>query len=133
MLKLTFKNISFNWFATCQKTFELLKESIIIAFVLRHFDKIKQIILETNFLNYVNNEVLSQYNDEKNLHFVTFYSKNLLSTKCSYEIYDKELLAIVRCLKKWRSNLKIINIFIKIFKNYKNLKYFIISKKLICR
>jgi len=64
---------------------------------------------------------------------VTFYSKNLLLTKCNYEIYDKELLAIVRCLKKWQLDLKIISIFIKMFTNYKNLEYFITSKKLTCR
>jgi len=68
--------------------------------VLRHFDKIKQVVLETNFSNYVNDEVLSQYNNKGNLHFVTFYSKNLLLVECNYEIYDKELLAIVRCLKR---------------------------------
>ncbi len=59
MLKLTFKNTPFNWFAICQKTFELLKESIIIALVLRHFDRAKQVVLEIDFLNYVNDEVLS--------------------------------------------------------------------------
>ncbi len=64
---------------------------------------------------------------------MTFYSKNLLLTKCNYEIYDKELLAIVRCLKKWQLDLKIISIFIKMFTNYKNLEYFITSKKLTCR
>jgi len=68
--------------------------------VLRYFDKIKQVILEIDFLNYVNDEILSQYNDEENLHLVTFYSKNLLLIECNYEIYDKELLVIVRCLKR---------------------------------
>ncbi len=133
MLKLTLKNTSFNWFAICQKTFELFKESIIIVLVLRYFDRAKQIVLEINFSNYINDEVLSQYNNEENLYLVTFYSKNLLLTKCNYEIYDKELLAIVRCLKRWRLDLKIIDISIKVFTNYKNLKYFITSKKLTRR
>ena len=68
--------------------------------MLRYFDKAKQVVLEIDFSNYVNGEVLSQYNNEGNLHLVTFYSKNLLLTKYNYEIYDKELLAIVRCLKR---------------------------------
>jgi len=59
MLKLTLKNTSFNWFATCQKAFELFKKSIIIVFMLRHFDRAKQVVLEIDFSNYVNDEVLS--------------------------------------------------------------------------
>ncbi len=69
------------------------------VFVLKHFDSIREAILETNFLNYVNGEVLSQYDDEDILHSVIFYSKNMVLAECNYEIYDKELLTIIRCLK----------------------------------
>ena len=43
--------------------------------------------------------MLSQYDDESNLHSMTFYNKNLLFVECNYKIYDKKLLVIVRCLK----------------------------------
>ncbi len=69
------------------------------VFVLKHFDSIREAILETNFSNYVNGEVLSQYDDEGILHPVIFYSKNMIFAECNYEIYDKELLTIIRCLK----------------------------------
>jgi len=69
------------------------------AFVLKHFDSIKKFILKTNFLNYVNVEVLSQYDDEEILHSVIFYSKNMILAECNYEIYNKELLTIIHCLK----------------------------------
>jgi hypothetical protein len=69
------------------------------AFVLKHFDSIKKFILKTNFLNYVNDEVLSQYDDEEILHSVIFYSKNMILAECNYEIYNKELLTIIHCLK----------------------------------
>jgi hypothetical protein len=61
---------------------------------------------------------------------MTFYSKNIAPAECNYEIYDKELLAIIRYLKHWRLKLESINILIKVFINYKNLKYFIIIKEL---
>ncbi len=48
-----------------------------------------------NFLNYVNDEVLSQYDDEDILHSMIFYSKNMISAECNYKIYDKELLTII--------------------------------------
>jgi len=72
--------------------FEELKQQVTTAFVLKHFDSIKEAILKTDFLNYVNDEVLSQYDDEDILHSMIFYSKNMILAECNYEIYDKELL-----------------------------------------
>jgi len=72
---------------------------VITVFILKHFDLIREAILKTDFLNYVNNKVLSQYDDEDILHSVIFYSKNMIFAECNYEIYDKKLLIIIRCLK----------------------------------
>jgi len=33
---------------------------------------------------------------------VAFISKSLSDTKRNYEIHDKEMLVVVRCLKAWR-------------------------------
>jgi len=75
--------------------FEKLKQQMITVLVLKHFNSIKEAILKTNFLNYVNDEVLSQYNDEDILHSMIFYNKNMISAECNYKIYDKELLTII--------------------------------------
>jgi len=79
--------------------FKELKQQIITAFILKHFNLIKEVILKTDFLNYVNNNVLSQYDDEEILHSVIFYSKNMILAKYNYKIYDKKLLIIIYCLK----------------------------------
>ncbi len=130
MIKLTWKNHLFEWMKIYQTIFEELKQQVITAFVLKHFNLIREAILKTNFLNYVNDEVLFQYDDEDILHSMIFYSKNMILAKCNYEIYDKELLIIIRCLKHWCSELKCTNISIKIFINHLNLKYFMIIKEL---
>ncbi len=101
--------------------------------ILKHFNSIREAILKINFSNYVNDEVLSQYNDEDILHSMIFYSKNMISAECNYEIYDKELLTIIQCLKHWCFELKCTDISIKIFIDHLNLKYFMIIKKLIRR
>ncbi len=113
--------------------FKKLKQQMTTAFVLKHFNSIREAILKTNFLNYVNDEVLSQYDDKDILHSMIFYSKNMISAECNYEIYDKELLTIIWCLKHWCFELKCTDISIKIFIDYLNLKYFMIIKKLIRR
>ena len=42
----------------------------------------------------------------------------------NYEIYDKELLAIVEALTKWKQYLLDVLEIFKICMDYKNLKYF---------
>ncbi len=128
MIKLTWKDHLFEWTEICQMIFEELKQQMMTVLVLKHFDSIRKVILKTNFLNYVNDEVLSQYDDEDILHSVIFYSKNMILAECNYEIYDKELLIIIRCLKHWCFELKCMNISIKIFIDHLNLKYFRIWK-----
>ncbi len=130
MIKLTWKNHLFEWTKICQMIFEKLKQQMMTVFILKHFNSIREVILKTNFLNYVNDEVLSQYNDEDILHSMIFYSKNIIFAECNYKIYDKELLIIICCLKHWYFKLKCTNILIKIFINHLNLKYFMIIKEL---
>ena len=61
---------------------------------------------------------------------MVFYNKNLISVECNYQMYEKKLFVIIRCLKHWRSELKCINILIKIFINHKGLIYFVEKRDL---
>ncbi len=67
--------------------------------ILRHFDQTHETILKTDSFDYVNDEVLSQYDDEEVLHLIAFYNKNMFSTECNYEIYDKKLLIIIQAFE----------------------------------
>jgi len=67
--------------------------------ILRHFDQIRDFILEIDSFDYVNDEVLFQYDDEDVLHLIVFYSKNMFSAECNYKIYDKKLLIIIRAFE----------------------------------
>jgi hypothetical protein len=107
-----------------------MKERVTIAPILKHFDRTKEAILETDSSDYVNGGVLSQYGDDGILYPVAFYSNNMAPAECNYEIYDKELLAIIRCLEHWRPELESIDIPIKTFTDHKNLEYFMTTKEL---
>ena len=100
------------------------------ASVLRHFDQNHESYLKTDSSDYVNSDVLLQKDDDGVLHSVAFYSKNLLLTECNYKIYDKKLLAIIRCFEHWRPELKFSDISIKVFTDHKSLQHFMITKKL---
>jgi len=53
-----------------------MKRRMIETSILRHFDQTHETILEIDSFNYVNDEVLFQYDDEEILHSIAFYSKN---------------------------------------------------------
>ena len=57
-------------------------------------------IVETNSSYYVSSRILFQLGKGGLLHPVAFFSKNLNPAECNYEIYDKELLAIIQCFKQ---------------------------------
>ena len=99
--QLTRKNTSFVWNEVCIQVFRNLKKHISFASVLRHFNLKCQTILKINALNYVKDEILSQYNDESVLHSMIFYSKSMILAEINYHIYDKKLLIIIRCFEHW--------------------------------
>ena len=87
-------------------------------------------VVEANSSNYITGGILSQYNKDGVLHPIIYFLKRLNPAKYNYEIYDKELLAIIRYFKQWQPKLEGIKFLIKVFNNYKNLQYFITIKQL---
>jgi hypothetical protein len=50
--------------------------------------------------------------------------------ECDYEIYDKELMALIRCFEEWRLELEGAKHPIKVLTDYRNLEYFMTTKLL---
>ncbi len=126
--QLTRKNISFVWNEVCVQAFDDLKKQVSSISVLRHFDSKRQTILEIDASDYFKDEILSQYNDKRALHSVTFYSKSMTFAECNYHIYDKKLLIIIQCFKHWRLELECTELLIQIFINHQTLKIFMKNK-----
>ncbi len=121
MIQLTQKKIIFEWNEVCQIVFDHMKRRMIKTSILRHFDQTRETILEIDSFDYVNDEVLSQYDDEEVLHSIVFYSKNMSSAECNYKIYDKELLIIIWAFEHWWLELKLTDISIKMFIDHQAL------------
>ncbi len=129
-IQLTKKNTSFVWNEICVQVFDNLKKQVSLISVLCHFNLKWQAILKIDALNYVKDEILSQYNDERVLHSMIFYSKSMIFAEINYHIYDKKLLVIIRCFKHWWFKLKCIELLIQIFINHQALKIFMKNKQL---
>jgi hypothetical protein len=74
--------------------------------------------------------VLFQPGDDGVLRPMAYFSAKYTAAKCNYEIYDKKLLTIIKCLKKWRPKFQNTAKPFEILINYKNLEYFTITKAL---
>ena len=85
--------------------------------------------MKTDASDFAIDDILSQYFG-KNLHPVAFLSRKLSDTEQNYEIYDKEMLAIVNCFKQWRHYLEGANYPITVYSDHKNLEYFTTTKQL---
>ena len=63
--------------------------------------------IETDASKYATGAVLTQLDSNRDRHPISFISKTLSPTERNYEIYDRELLAIIRALEEWRHYLPI--------------------------
>ena len=89
------------WKKEYQKAFEELKEKITSQPVLALPRKEGKFRVETDALGYVIGGVLSQEQEGK-WKPIVFLSRMMQPAEQNYKIYDKELLAIVKALAKWR-------------------------------
>ena len=124
------KNTTFHWTPKCQKSFELLKKRFTTALILANFDFERECILETDSSDNVFAEIFSQYGDDGVLQPVAFFSCKHSPKEINYEIYDKELLAIIKSFEEWCPMLQGARLPVKILNDHKNLQYFISTKQL---
>ena len=61
---------------------------------------------------------------------MAFISKALIETEHNYEIHDKEMLGVIRCLEAWRHFLEGARMKFEIWTDHKNLEYFMSSQNL---
>jgi transposase InsO family protein len=127
---LTKKDKPFKWTPECEKAFESLKAAFTSDAVLLHYDPEKEIIVETDASDFVSGGILSQHDESGVLRPVAYFSKKHTPAECNYEIYDKELMAIVRAFEEWRPELEGAAFPIKVITDHKNLEYFTTSKAL---
>lgn len=127
------KDVRWNWSTAQQAAFEELKRRFTTAPILAMPDMSRQFIVECDASDFATGAVLSQVGMDGLVHPVAFYSKSLNDAERNYEIYDKELLAIVRALDEWRHYLEGASYQIDIVSDHKNLLYFSKSRTLTRR
>ena len=70
------------------------------------FDPDKELYIESDVLDEATGATISQKDDEGHLHPIAYMSRKFTPAELNYQIYDKELMAIVLACREWRAYLK---------------------------
>ena len=114
----------------CKAAFQALKDAFRDAPVLAYFDPKRKTVVETDASNWASGGVLSQYDEDGTLRPVAFFSAKHTPQECNYEIYDKELLAIIKAFEEWRPELEGTGEQFDVITDHKNLQHFMTTKLL---
>ncbi|TYK01597.1 reverse transcriptase [Cucumis melo var. makuwa] len=94
------KDVHWNWDPECQAAFDGLKQAMMEGPLLGIADVTKPFEVETDASNYALGGVLLQ-----NGHPITYESRKLNVAERRYTVSEKEMLAVVHCLRAWRQYL----------------------------
>ena len=111
------------WMEEQQKAFEELKERFTGDEVLHMLMDKGKFILEVDASNYTTGVVISQIQDNKK-NLIDMDSKAMDDAQRNYPIYDKEMLAVIRAIKKWRHLLLGAKEPFEIMTDHQNLTYY---------
>ena len=130
---LTSKNVPFDFNDDCKNAWEALRRQLQNAPILCHYEPHRQTKLETDSSDGVVAGVLSQLRDDGFYHPVGFFSKTMADAELNYPIHDKELLAIFRSFKQYRTELLGAQKVVHVYTDHRALEYFMTTKDLSAR
>jgi hypothetical protein len=121
--ELTRKDAMWTWNDRQQQAFTTLKHCVTSEPILAQPVLTDQFDLEVDTLGFAVRAVLLQKKEDGKRYPVGYYSATLHEAKRNYNIYNLELLAIVKALQNWRPLLAGAPHNIRVFSDHMNLQY----------
>lgn len=97
------KNVKWNWTPVVQQAFDTTKDLFLKTVILHHPDSSKPYFIQTDSSNFAIGGVLYQENDQGDQLPIAFVSRSLRGPELNYTTTEKELLAILYALSKFRT------------------------------
>ena len=128
---LTKKGIVFDWSESAEAAFQKLKQCFGEEPVLATYDPGRKTRLEPDASGWAVGGVFNQFDTALQAwRPVAFFSARHSPAECNYDIHDKELLAIVKCMKQWSGELRGLSSAFTILTDHRNLEPFTTKKTL---
>ena len=99
LTQLMHKHVDWHWETKEQEAFDMLKVHVTSEPILGQPDLAEQFILEVDASRYAVGTVLSQQKNDNKLHPIGYFLSTLNEVEKNYDIYDLELLAIIKALE----------------------------------
>ena len=99
------KNVKWEWSSECDAAVKVVKQKLVSAKVLVHFDPSLPITLATDASAYGLGAVLSHVTPQGDEKPIAFALRTLTATECNYSQIEKEALAIIFGIKKFHQYL----------------------------
>jgi hypothetical protein len=128
--ELTRKDAPWAWDTRQQQVFTTLKHRVTSEPILVQPVLNDQFDLEVDTSGFAIGAVLLQKKEDRKQHPVEYYSATLNEAKCNYDIYNLELLAIVKALRNWQPLLAGLPHDIRVFSDHMNLQYWCNPQKI---
>ncbi|KAI3748436.1 hypothetical protein L6452_11499 [Arctium lappa] len=119
------KEVDFDFNEVCKSSFDLLKDMLTSAPIIQPPNWQLPFEIMCDASNHAVGAVLGQ-KDGKNSHVIYYASRSLDSAQCNYSTTEKELLAVVFALEKFRSYL--LGTKVIVFSDHAALKYLLKKK-----
>ena len=124
LLDLTKKTHPWSWDCSCNNAFTALKAMFTSQPVLHLPDLSAPFTISTDASKHASGGVLLQRDINNEWHPCTYLSQMFGPAERNYDIYDQELLAVMRALDAWRHYLLGSPTTVQVFTDHKNLTYF---------
>lgn len=121
------KNQQSHWSPEVQTAFDKFKTLFTSVSILKHFDPDLQIILHADSSGFAISGIISQSSNGV-LYPIAYWSRKCTSAECNYDIHDREMLAIVECMKHWHHYLESSKFPVHVRSDHKNLERFMTTK-----
>jgi hypothetical protein len=95
--------------------------------IMRHFDQDRPAMIEMDALDFAIGARFSQKFEDGKVHPVAFLSRKMSNAEFNYDVFNKEMLAIVDTVVKWRHYLQGSKFKTVIFSDHQNLSYFTVK------
>ena len=134
LIELTRKTTPFHWEEPQIQAFERLKTLMCSKPILRQPDYKRQFFLATDASAYGVGAVLLQEGEinprtkKPTQHPIAYYSNTFTPTERNYDIYERELLAVIKALQHWRPHLAATEKPVVVLTDHANLTFWKIPK-----
>jgi len=118
---LTKKDVPWQWHAEQQHAFDTLKAQFCKELILKVYDPKLPTRVEVDASGFATGGILTQRHEDNLWHPVAYHSESMSKEERNYEIYDREMLGLIRALEDWRHFLEGIEF--KAVTDHKNMEW----------